>query len=348
MPATARLTGKRLADLCHRLAVSADAGIDTRRTWKREADNARGALAEAFTAVRDGVASGETLTDSLLKTRGVFPRLFLEMTRVGEQTGSLAEVMHRLSDHYQRGHEMRSELIARLRWPVLQLIAAVAIIGLLLVVFAGLGLQRLNGEPIDVLGLGVTGYGAVRLYVLMLVVAGGAVALSVAAVRRGWLWGKAVQQLAVRLPVVGPCVESICMARLTWALHLTLNTETDLRRLVPMVLHAAGNDHYTRWSKAITDRVAGGTPLHEAFASTGAFPTHLLDALQVAEESGMIVESMARLSQQYEQESQHAIAGLSTALAFVIGLTVMAAIGAAVIRLFQVVYLDMINDALNF
>ena len=32
-----QLSNKALADLCHRLSVETDAGIDIRRTWQREA-----------------------------------------------------------------------------------------------------------------------------------------------------------------------------------------------------------------------------------------------------------------------------------------------------------------------
>ena len=56
-----QLSNKALAELCHRLAVETDAGIDIRRTWQREAESARGRLQPYFAQVRDAVAHGDSL-----------------------------------------------------------------------------------------------------------------------------------------------------------------------------------------------------------------------------------------------------------------------------------------------
>jgi len=342
-----RLNGKPLADLCHRLAISSESGIDIRQTWKREAQHARGGVAEAFALVRQGIERGDSLTDSLAATGSLFPRLFLEMVDVGEKTGGLAEVLHRLSNHYQRRHEMGRSLMTGLAWPLLELAAAVFIIGALIGVLGALDLRRSNDEPVDILGLGATGMQGVLVFIQIVAVVAAMVAGLVVAAKRGVLWIKPVQRLAMHLPGIGPCLEKICLARLTWALHLTLNVEMDLRRLAPLVLRATGSDYYTRWSQPITELVAAGDTLHEAFASAGVFPHHFLDALAVAEESGQIVESMSRLSAQYEEEAQSAMRTLTTIFGFLLTGMVLVTIGVMIIRLFQVIYIDRINDALN-
>ncbi len=348
MFAATRLHGKRLADLCHRLALSIDSGIDLRRIWKRETENARGSLASSLATVGQGVARGDTLTDSLTQTRGVFPRLFLEMVNIGEKTGSLAEVFHRLSDHYQRRHEMARALVVGLTWPLLQLLAALVIVGILIGVLGAVGARRLNGDPIDILGFGVTGSSGLLLYIQMIVLAGLTIAGLIFAFRRGWLLSRPVERLVMKTPSLGPCIEKICLARLTWVLHLTLNTELDLRQIVPLALRATGLNYYQQWTKAVTDLVAAGSPLSAAMGSTGIFPAHFLDALEVAEESGQLVDSMARLSQQYEEEAISAMKTLTVILGFAIGALVACLIIWMIIRLFQILYLDMINDAMNF
>lgn len=342
-----QLHGKQLADLCHRLAISAESGIDVRRTWEREANAARGSLKTAFQQVHAGVSGGESLSVSLAKAEKLFPRLFLEMVHVGEQTGTLPAVLHRLSDHYRRQYDMQREFLRQLAWPVIQLIAAAVIIGIMIAVFGALGATRLNGQPIDILGFGVTGANAFFLYIEILIGITLAVSLLVYSLRRGLLWVKPLQHLVMKLPGVGPAVEKICLARLAWSLHLMLNVEMDLRRLVPLALRSTGNDYYISHSKEITAAVAAGSPLHEAFAASGLFPPHFLDALYVAEESGQLVESMSRLSQQYQAEADDALRTLSTILGFAIWACITVVIGVMVVRLFKVLYVDMLTDALN-
>lgn len=341
------VSGKELADLCHRLAISAESGVDIRRTWEREADAARGRVASQYATVRDGVKRGDGLSVSLARTGKLFPRLFLEMVHVGEQTGCLSEVLHRLSDHYQRRHEMTRQFRRRLIWPMLELSAALVIVGVLLWLIAVLGAETLSGEPMDVLGLGVTGMDAVTLYVEIVIAAGLTLYVLIAAARRGRLSTRWLQHAVMRVPKLGAAVEMVCLARLAWVLHLTLNVEMDLRRLVPLALRATGSDYYASHAKAMSADVASGSTLYEAFSAAGIFPHHFLDALQVAEESGQLVESMGRLSDQYEREAEDAVGTISVLLSFVIWGLVMLIITVMIIRFFKLVYLDPINDALE-
>ena len=63
-----QLSNKALAELCHRLAIENDSGIDLRRTWQRETDISRGRILPYMATVRDAVAHGETLADALAST----------------------------------------------------------------------------------------------------------------------------------------------------------------------------------------------------------------------------------------------------------------------------------------
>jgi type IV pilus assembly protein PilC len=155
-----------------------------------------------------------------------------------------------------------------------------------------------------------------------------------------------VQHLLIRLPGVGPALEKIYLARLAWALHLTLNVTMDLRRLVPLVLRATGSDYYIRHTNQIVADVARGRPLHVAFATSHAFPASFLDALAVAEESGQIVESMDRLSKRYEEEAESAIKTLATIFGFLVALLVMGLIAMMIFRLAGF-YLGTINEAVE-
>jgi type IV pilus assembly protein PilC len=336
------LSGKRLADLCHRLAISAESGIDIRRIWQREAENARGRLKPLVEQVRDDVGRGTSLTTALAKTRRLFPRLFLELVEVGEQTGSTAEVFHRLSSHYEQQHRLKRNFLAQIAWPMIQLAAAVVVIGILIYIMGML--PKAGGKQTDILGWGLVGVPGVIVYASVIVAILAVVAVIVYAIRRGKVWTRPLQHALIRLPGIGPCIEKLCLARLAWSLHLTLNVEMDLRRLVPLALRSTGNDYYTRHADQIVADVGSGMPLHDAFARTGAFPVQFLDPLAVAEESGQIVESMARLSRQYEEEAERATKTLAVLAGFAVWAIVAAVIVAMIFKLFGF-YVGQINEA---
>ncbi len=340
-----RLSSKALAELFHRLGVETEAGIDIRRTWQREADSARGWGRERFAEVRDAVARGDSLSSALGRTGNMLPPLALEMIDVGEKTGTLGRVYHRLADHYRGQAQMRRMFLGAIAWPAIELAMALGVVAILIWV-AGIVTARNRGQTIDLLGFGLVGTRGLVIYVIGLVVVALAITLTVAAARRGVLWTRPLQRGLMRLPGLGTCVETFALARLTWALHLLLNVEMDLRRVVPLVLRSTGSDHYIRHTDRVVADVAAGHPLYEALGLTGAFPQQFIDALQVAEESGETVESMGRLSERYREESEAALRVLTVIAGVAVWVFVAAIITMLIFRLAGF-YLGTINDALN-
>ena len=339
-----QFSNKQLAELCHRLAVETDAGIDIRRTWQRETGITRGAAQPYIAGIRDALARGDSLTDALAETGKLFPPLFLEMARVGEQTGTLGKVFHRLENHFRRQTQAERIFLSAIAWPMLELGFAIFVIGALIWIMGMIG--RRTGRTVDILGLGLVGNSGLAIYILFLLAIGGGITAFIVAVKRGKLWTRPMQHTLMTLPGVGGALQKICLARVSWALHLLMNVEMDLRRVVPLVLRSTGTDFYTRHADQIVSEIAAGNPIHLAFSHSNAFPADFIDALAVAEESGRMVESMDRLSNRYEEEATEAIKMLSKGMGFAVTLLVM---GIIVYMIFHLagVYFGTINDALK-
>src|SRR5262245_34659021 len=340
-----QLSNKALAELCHRLAIENDSGIDIRRTWQRETDISRGRIRPYIATVRDAVAHGETLADALASTGHVFPQLFLEMVRVGEQTGTLAKVFYRLEAHYRRQVRAARIFLSAIAWPMIELVFAILVVAGLIWIL-GIVAQRNNGKPIDVLGFGLVGTPGLIIYMTLVTIVIAAVASLVIAINRGMLWTHALQRMLIQLPGVGNALERIALSRVAWALHLTMNVDIGLRRIVPLALRSTANDYYIQHTNQMVNIVAAGGPLHVALASTHALPSGFIDALVAAEESGKIVESMERLSNRYEEEAEAAVKTLATIMGFVVGACVMGFIVFLIFRLAGF-YIGTINDAVK-
>jgi type IV pilus assembly protein PilC len=340
-----QLSTKELGELSHRLAVETESGIDIRRTWKREAESAPVRVRSHFQQISDAVKRGDTLTSALARTGGLFPPLFREIADVGEKTGTLGRVFHRLASHYRRSVERQRMFLLAIAWPMIELALAILVVGVLIWAL-GVIAQRNNGQAIDILGFGLVGNRGLLIYTNFIIAVGLLIAGLVVATRRGMLWTRPLQRAIMRLPVLGSNLEKLALARLTWALHLTMNVDMDLRRVVPLVLRSTGSDYYVAHTDEVVSLVATGHPLYEAFGVTGVFPDSFLEALQVAEESGAIVESMERLSKRYDDEAEAALRVLTTVAGVAVAMLVM---GIIVLLIFRIAgfYIGTINDALR-
>lgn len=325
--------------------METESGIDIRRTWKRELESAPARLRPTIQHVSDAVNRGDSLSAALARTGSVFPPLFREIVDVGEKTGTLGRVFHRLATHYRKVVELQRMFLMSIAWPMIELVLAIFVIGLLIWVL-GVIANRNQGQAIDILGLGLVGNRGLVIYTNFIIAVGLVIAGLVIAVRRGVLSIAPLQNAVMRVPGINGCLEKLALARLTWALHLAMNVDMDLRQVVPLVLRATGNDYYIRHTQEAVLLVGAGHSLHEAFGVTGVFPDSFLEALEVAEESGAVVESMERLSKRYEDEAQLALKLLTTIAGVAVALLVM---GLIIMMIFRIAgfYIGTINSALN-
>ena len=84
-------------------------------------------ISDAITGVREG----QSLSDSLERTRH-FPDLAIEMMRVGEQTGSLPEMLNHVADFYDEDVNIRSNALLSWIEPVILIFVAIFVAAILI------------------------------------------------------------------------------------------------------------------------------------------------------------------------------------------------------------------------
>lgn len=340
-----RIGQKELAQLCRRLATGLEAGIDVRRAWARESSGRLSpGLRRRLQEVSDGVNRGETLTDALARTGAYFPGLFRELLAVGEQTGKLAEVLKRLAEHYEHQLRLKRIFLGAIAWPMLQLFAAICVIGLLIYVMGFISGE--GGKPIDVLGLGLVGGQGVLIYFAVILAIAAFVFLTIQAVRRGLAWTRPVQKALLEIPVLGKQLQTLSLAQLAWTMHLTFDAGMDLLPALPLIFRSTRNARYTDHIDQVLTSVRSGEEITEAFAETRAFPRDFIDSLEVGERSGRLPETMEILSGQYQDQAQRALTALTVLAGFAVWGLVAIIIIVLIFRL-AMFYLGTINDALQ-
>jgi type IV pilus assembly protein PilC len=340
-----RIGLKPLAALCRRLAISTGAGVDVRTVWTREAKAVRGAGRRHFAEVSDAVADGRAVSDGLNQTGQYFPEFFRELVQVGEMTGHAPEVFRQLAEHYEHQLKVRRSFISSITWPLIELTMALGIVGLLIWLMGAI--PTLAKNKTDLLGFGLTGTTGLVTYLIFLAVVGFAGFMIYRATSRHMLWVAPVQKAIMKIPKLGRALETLAVARLAWSMHVTLNSGMDLRPALKMSLASTNNVLYTQHIDGVLASIRSGNEIHESLTNTGVFPIDFIDAVQVGEESGQLVESMQILSLQYQDEARLAVDTLTKLL----GVAVMGLVAGVIIflifRIFTNAYLGPLNDALG-
>lgn len=336
---------RELAGLSRRLGTSLEAGIDLRKVLTREATaTSRRALGRQCETLRADVQRGHSLSDALERTGEFFPPLFREMVRVGEETGKLPEVCRHLAEHYDLQVQMRRNFLAAITWPMMQLTVAVLVVGLVIWILGLIG--GLTGQTTDILGFGLIGNQGVLIYFSIVGVIALAIFVIVRGVVGGHVWARPLQNLILRLPVIGASMRTLALSRLAWSLHLTLDAGMDLRRAIPLALRSTRDPQLIATSEPIVYDVGRGREVAEAMADTGVFPQDFIDVVDVGERSGRLPEQLGILSNQYQDQARRALATITTFAGFGVWLLVAALIILLIFRIFGF-YLNTLNDALK-
>ena len=156
-----------------------------------------------------------------------------------------------------------------------------------------------------------------------------ALAFVIRAMARGVLWTRPLQRFVLRIPKIGPALQTLALARLAWVMSETMNTSMDVRRSLKLALQSTRNARYIDRIERIDAEIARGNSIYDAFSAAGGFPADFLESLHVGEQSGNLVESMANVASLYRDQARAALSVLAT----IGGFAVWAAVAAIIIFL---------------
>lgn len=338
---------KTLAVLCKSLATMLHAGVPLLKaleTLSRKTGDAR--CRRHVGDVRQAVEQGVDIAAAMRDCRGYFPDLTIDMVHVGEQSGNLPEVLDALAAHYENNLRLWQTLKSMIAWPVIQLIAAILIIGGVIWLLGVISGSGAGGKPVDILGLGLVGTsGAVKWFAMSFG--------SIFAVLAGYYLianvfrqHRFLDSLLLRIPVVGNCMRSFAIARFSWAFALTQQTGMPITRSLDASFRATGNGAFAGASQDVQQRLMAGDELGTALTRSSLFPEEYLQMVEVAEASGTVPETLQRLSPQFEDQARRSLSALASVVGWAVWMAVAGLIIYIVFNFFSG-YAKMIRDAGN-
>ena len=129
----AKLSAKDLALFTRQLATLTQVSPieEALRTAMRQSERAN--VAGVIGEVHAGVVEGRRLADAMAREPRSFPPLYRAMIAAGEASGSLPEILERLSALLERQAEVRGKLLSTLAYPTVLAIVAVAVVAALMI-----------------------------------------------------------------------------------------------------------------------------------------------------------------------------------------------------------------------
>jgi type IV pilus assembly protein PilC len=277
----------------------------------------------AFNAVlkdiKNTVEQGATFSDALRRHPKVFDDLFVNLVAAGEMGGILDSILNRLGIYIEKNVKLKRQVKSAMVYPS----AVLAIAGVVLVVMLAYviptfedmfkdfgGIEALPALTRFIINLSHSTIKALPLIIVTVTVGSAAFILSYRNKKgkRFWHW------VLLNLPVLGPTMRKLAVARFTRTLGTLLSSGVPILEALSVVSKTAGNVVVESAINVATEKIMAGSTMAEPIAAAKIFPGMVVQMISVGEQTGSLDQMLNKIADFYEEEVDVAVAGLTAML----------------------------------
>ena len=296
----------------------------------------------AVARVADGVAQGRRLADALSADPRSFPPLYRAMVAAGETSGSLPELLDRLSLLLERQSEMRGKLLSALAYPIVLTLVAIAVVAAVMIAVVPKVVEQFDdvGQQLPLLTrivIAISSFLAQNWIVLLL-------ALPLLGLL-GWRLLQehrirlAVDRQLLKLPLLGRLIRDLHAARMARTLSTMIESRLPLIEGLRLTAGTIHNRALRAATEEMVSAIRAGGSLSGAMARAGVFPPLLVYLAASGESAGQLDVLLARAADYLEREFDNftatALSLLEPAIVVVMGAIVTLIVLAILLPILQ-------------
>jgi len=281
---------------------------------------------EVILQIKSDVEQGSTFADALRKHPNPFDSLYVNLVQAGEIGGILDTILNRLAAYLEKADALARKVKGAMVYPVTVLVVAIGVIIMMLVkiiptfekMFEDFGGQ-LPGPTQLVVNLS-------HFMQDWIVVFLGCVAAVVIAFfqarKRSPDFRRKTDALALKLPVFGPLLRKVAVARFTRTLGTMIASGVPILDGLDIVARTAGNMVVEEALYGVKAAISEGKTIAEPLAQSKVFPGMVVQMIAVGEETGAMESMLSKIADFYDDEVDAAVDALTAMLepAMMVGL----------------------------
>ncbi|MFA6216159.1 MAG: type II secretion system F family protein [Candidatus Omnitrophota bacterium] len=267
--------------------------------------------------VHDAVKEGSTFSATLMQYPDAFPPIYIAMIRVGEDSGSLPEMLLRISDYRSKQEEMFARFRMAMAYPMLMAMVGVGtIIFMLTFVMPRLLNIYLTMEqklplPTQILintSKGLRDWGGWILLIMIAVIFVAAKQLKSAAGR------SFLSVFKLHIPVFGKFILKAELSRFCRTLELLIQSGIPILKALEVGIPILENEVIKgKLRNSYKDLEQGGS-FGRSLKNASLFPLFMTNLIIVGEESGKLDEALSEVASSYERDTDEAMKVMSSLL----------------------------------
>ena len=287
------------------------------------------------------VEGGSTLADAMRRHPKVFDNLFVNLIAAGEVGGMLDIILQRLASYIEKSQKLKSRIKGAMTYPLVVMAIAIIVITVILVfvipvfedMFAGVG-SALPAPTQFVVSLSRFMKGNIHFVIAGIIAA----VFLLKQYRKSKGGRKKTDAIALKLPVFGPLLKKVAVARFTRTLGTMISSGVPILDALEVVAKTSGNVILEEVIFDVRSSIAEGQTIAEPLSESQLFPGMVVQMISVGEATGALDTMLGKIADFYEEEVDVAVDALTSMLEPLLMVFLGGSIGGLVIAMYLPIF----------
>lgn len=298
----------------------------------------------ALNDIKGQVEQGSTFSEALRKHPVIFDELFVNLIQAGEVGGILDSIMARLSVYIEKRAKLVAQVKGALTYPTIVVIIAGGVMAILMTfvipafesMFKNFGGGRESLPAITRFMLAASSGFVSYSWLIVLVLVGGSYG-SVAFYKTP-SGKKKVHQAMLTLPLIGNVMRKIAVSRFTRTLGTLLQSGVPILDALDICAKTAGNVVIMEGVLSVRQAVSEGQNMADPLIKAKVFPEMVVQMISVGEQTGALDQMLNKIADFYEEETDVAVAALTSALEPIMMVGVGGMVGVVLVAMYLPIF----------
>ncbi|GBE11846.1 type II secretion system protein F [bacterium BMS3Bbin14] len=272
-------------------------------------------LKKIIAQIKDAVNEGNSLTAALSEHPRLFSKIYINMVRAGEASGSLEVVLEQLAEFGENQQAMKSKISTALMYPIFMALVGTVVL-FILITFVVPTITKVFADTRQVLPLptiiliNLSSFLQAYWWLVLALLLG--IAFLVRYIIRQPRGRRTWDRLKLSLPLLGDLNMKIAAARLGRTLGSLLRSGVPLITSLGIVKNIFNNILLAEVIDEAMEHLEKGGSLSETLRESKWFPPMLVQMLAVGEQSGAMEKMLNKVADNYEREVETKIMAMTT------------------------------------
>lgn len=286
-------------------------------------------LKKNINSIKLDIVNGNSFYDCIVKYEEFYPKFYLEMINIGEQSGNLDLILTDLSNYFLKEFLIFKKIKSSLVYPAIIFVSSVimffyieiSIVPMFMTTFESLGedIPTYSKFIMNFSKLIVTSWPLFLISIAIIIFA-------IFQITKFTKIKKFIDKTKLSIPFVSIIYKKILGARFTRCLGILQQSGVNLINSIEMISMVLDNTYIRQKLKKVILEVENGNSISDALASIDILPNFAISMISIGEQGGNLEDMMSLSADMYEQDVtdiiEKAVSFVEPALIIILGIVI--------------------------